>query len=218
MEDYITNLEDEIKQLKNDIEESKNTIDRYTRSVKHLEAKMEEQAHDLIYLNRLAEEYQGWKSKEVTLGLLHGDQGSIFVTSPDLVTVGDFKGYPEMKIVPSLRLSSGGSSRYLWRNKFVTVVHPPRRTLKYKSGQHQVTLWVREWVVLGDMEVPTRRGYQGCHCPNLILRVIVDSQDKDSFFYTGWGRRECYIKRRSGNELVARFNNSDDYNIVLIDH
>ena len=214
MEDYITNLEDEIKQLKNDIEESKNTIDRYTRSVKHLEAKMEEQAHDLIYLNRLAEEYQGWKSKEVTLGLLHGEQGSIFVTSPDLVTVGDFKGYPEMKIVPSLRLSSGGSSRYLWRNKFVTVVHPPRRTRKYKSGQHQVTLWVREWVVLGDNDEPTRRGYQGCHCTNLILRSR--AQDSDSFFYTVWEQRRCYIKCRPGS-MVARFDNSDDYNIVLVD-
>lgn len=224
MEDYISNLGDEIEQLKESIEQSKKSIDRYIRSVQHLEAKMEEQARDLIYLNRLAEEYNGWKSREVTLGLLHGDQGSIFVTSPDLVTVGDFKIYPVMKIVPALRLSSGGNCRYLYENKFVSVVHPPRRTRKYKSGTStKVTLWVREWVVIGvrelDMAVPTRRGYQGCHCPNLILRVIVDSQDKDSFFYTGWERHECYIKRRSGNSpLVARFDNSDDYNIVLIDH
>lgn len=221
MDDYIANLEDEIEQLKDSIEDSKRAIDRYIRSVKHLESKMEDQAHQLVYLNRVAEEFKGWKSKEVTLGLLHGEQGSIFVTSPDSVTVGDFKGYPEMKIITALRLSSGSNCRYLFGNKFVTVVHPPKRSKRYKPGTStMVTLWVREWVVIGAPgDDVTRRGYQACHCPNLVLRVIIDSQDKDSFFYTTWEQRLCHVKRRSSNvPLVARFDDSDDYNIVLIDH
>lgn len=222
MEDYIARLEDEIEQLRDGIEESKIAIDRYIRSIKHLESKMEDQAHELIYLNKVAEEYQGWKSKEVTLGLLHGEQGAIFVTSPGSVTVGDFKGYPAMKIISALRLSSGSNCRYLFENKFVAVVHPPKRSKRYKPGTSTgATLWVREWVVIGantggDV---TRRGYQGCHCPNLVLRVIIDSHDKDSFFYTTWEQRQCHVKHRSGNvPLVARFDDSDDYNIVLIDH
>lgn len=221
MDKFIEEVRRDIEDVQGDIAATEKAIDRYKRSVDHLRKTLESHQTSLRFLQDVEDDYASWKSKEVTLGLLHGDAGGIFVTSPDVVTVGDFSKYPKMKLVRALRLSKGGTAHYVHNNRFITVLHPPKRSTKrYKVGvPTEATLWVREWVVMSETNEPRRRGYQGCHCPNKILRIIELSNESDNFFYTGWKQTACVVKKRSGNNpLVAKNNDCDDYNIVLIDY
>lgn len=221
MDKFIADVRRDIEDVQEEIIATEKTVDRYKRSVDHLKKTLESHQSSLLFLQDVEDDYASWKSKEVTLGFLHGDAGGIFVTSPDVVTVGDFSKYPKMELVRALRLSKGGTSHYVHNNRFITVFHPPKRSTKrYKVGvPTEATLWVREWVVMSDTNEPRRRGYHGCHSPNNILRIIELSNESDNFFYTGWRQTTCVVKKRSGNNpLVAKNNDCDDYNIVLIDY
>lgn len=216
MNSLIDVLEGDIEQVEDSIEETKACLERYRRSIQHLEVTLERHKIDKERLVQIQEEMRDWKSNEVYLGMLHDENSIVFVTSPDVVTVGDFTKYRDMKVVDAIKFTNSGKTKYLYKNRFVDVVHPRRFNRKYKRGTtHQLDLWVREWVKMEGKDFKSG-GFHATHCPTKVLRIVENRFSDDSYYFTKWVKRLCEVKCNKSGKIMVRivFTRQD---AVLID-